>query len=116
MAGTRLVHTATVVDGDSGAFVGMSGADGKEYLTGMLTVAQAAALAGAASGKILTVTLDGSNRPLTVTKGANVFTIGRPDSTHLTITLPNPGGLPDSVVTAVTTATGELLSLSGNFP
>ena len=31
MAGTRFVHTATLVDSDSGAFVGMSGADGKEY-------------------------------------------------------------------------------------
>lgn len=31
MAGTFLIHTATVVDADTGAFAGMTGADGKEY-------------------------------------------------------------------------------------
>ena len=31
MAGTMLVHSATVVDRDTGAFVGMTGSDGKEY-------------------------------------------------------------------------------------
>lgn len=82
---------------------------------GAITTAQATALTGALSGKTLALTLDGSNRPLTITKGANVFTITRPDSTHLTVTLPNTGGLPDSVLNAVTTATGETVSLSGNF-
>ena len=81
-----------------------------------LTVGQVAALAGGLSGKSLALTLDGSNRPVTLTKGTNVFTIARADSNHLTITLPNMGGLPDSVVSAVTTTTGEVVSLSGNFP
>lgn len=31
MAGTYLIHTSTVVDADTGAFAGMTGADGKEY-------------------------------------------------------------------------------------
>ena len=81
-----------------------------------LSVVQAAAVTGGLSGKTLALTLDGSNRPVTLTKGANVFTVARPSSTSLTITLPNTGGLPSSVVTATTTATGEVLTVSGNFP
>ena len=76
---------------------------------------QVAVLSGGLSGKTLLLTLDGSNRPVTVTKGANVFTITRTDSTHITVALPNPGGLPDSVISLVTTATGEGLSAIGNF-
>ena len=82
---------------------------------GSLTTAQTAALTGGLSGKSLALTLDGSNRPVTITKGTNVFTITRPDSTHITVNLPNTGGLPDSVLNVVTTATGETVSLSGNF-
>ena len=80
-----------------------------------MTSAQVAALVGLLSGSPLVVTLDGSNRPATITKGSNVFTIARPDSTHLTISLPNSGGLPNSVLSVITTADGKVVSMVRNF-
>lgn len=80
-----------------------------------LAPGQASAVNGWMRGSPVAVTLDVSNRPATLTKGANVFTIARPDSTHLTISLPNSGGLPNSVLSVITTADGRVVSTSPNF-
>ena len=82
---------------------------------GVMTSAQVAAMVSWLRGSPLAITLDGSNRPVTLTKGANVFTIARQDSTHMTISLPNAGGLSNSVLSVVTTADGRVVSTSPNF-
>lgn len=82
---------------------------------GTLTPAQASAVSSMSAGAGVSVTLDGSNRPATITKGSRTLTVAWADATHLSLSLPNAGGQPASTAALVVDASGRLISVSTNY-